>query len=585
MVFISRLRPYLLRYRLRMSVGLLALAAAAGFFVLSPYILGHAIDDLREDVTTRKLLLYAGILIGLQVADSSCRYVTRVFVSGSSRQIEYDMRNDVYSHIQSLDQRFFHDNQTGDLMARVSNDITTVREILGPGLMDLFRSVLLFTAGLVIMLTIDVKLALLAAAPLPLITLLFVWVGQVVEKRYYAVQSRFGDLATFVQENFSGARVVKAYVQEDNEADAFERQTKEFEEANLHWARLSMALWPLLAVVIGLSTVIVLWVGAIEVKSGEVTVGEFVAFNSYIVLLSMPMINLGWTLNMYQQAAASMVRVEEVLSRKPLIADAPEAQPIPPVRGSIAFERVSFGYFNKPVLHDVTLDVPAGTTLAIVGPTGCGKTTLVSLISRVYDVKSGRVTVDGQDVRHIPLQQLHEAVAFVPQESFLFSASIRENIAWGGDVDGEAIDRAVQLSQLVNDIPQLPHGMETMVGERGVSLSGGQKQRAAIARALAREAPILILDDALSHVDAYTEERILAGLRGFIAGRTAVIIAHRVSAVKWADQIVVVEDGTIIERGTHDELITRDGAYAQLDRRQRLEQQLTDEGEPIEGMA
>ena len=460
MVFVSRLFPYVLRYRLRMSIGLFALALAAGASITAPYILGLAVDALRNHKPVHELVLFAALTIAVQIADSSLRFVTRHYVSGSSRRIEYDLRNDVYAHIQSLDQKFFQDNQTGDLMARVSNDVTTVREILGPGLIDLFRSLLLFIYGLAFMLAIDWKLGLIAALPLPLITLVFVWVGQVVEKRYHAVQTQFGNLTTFVQENFSGARVVKAYVQEDNEAARVrEAGDRVRADERLVGAALDGALADA--------------GGARRDEHGHRAVD-------------------GRARSLDGRDHAGRVRAVQQLRRPALRADDQprlDAQHVPagggfddarrrsaraaagdrrrgrasrevePLRGSITFDGVNFGYFNRPVLHDISIDVPAGTTLAIVGPTGSGKTTLVNLIARVYDVRSGRVAIDGHDVRDIPLAQLHRAIAFVPQESFLFSATLEENVTWGGDVDVQHLDQAVELAQLSNDLPQMPNGM------------------------------------------------------------------------------------------------------------------------------
>ncbi|HMQ34058.1 MAG TPA: ABC transporter ATP-binding protein [Chloroflexaceae bacterium] len=603
MANLRHLLPYMARYRAGLLFGLLCAACGAAVSALGPHILRLAVDELNAGgVVLASLLRYGALLIVVAVADGIFKFIQRALIAGTSYRVEYDLRGDLFRRYLGLDQGFFGQNHTGDLMARATNDLSAVRQFLGPGLSGTATALLTFAAAATMMLLINPALALVVLLLLPLSTLVFVLVGQRMRLAFKGVQDQFGTISTRAQENFSGIRTIKAYAQEEAELAVFAEENARYRQLNLRYVLLSGALWPAMALCLGLVAALTLLVGGRLVAAGQLTVGELVQFNAYLGLLSFPMIMLGWMVSLYQQAAASMGRLTEVLRRAPAIAGpaAPVALPAP--RGEVEYRGVGIRYdaeerargqgdreaagAGRPrdgwMLRGISFHIPAGGSLAIVGATGAGKTTLVNLLARVRDPDEGQVLVDGVDVRALDLGDLRRAVGYVPQETFLFSVPLRENVAFGAGDDeagaalGERLEYAVEVSRLANDLGQFPDGLDTMVGERGVTLSGGQKQRVAIARAIVHDPAILVLDDALSSVDTHTAAQILAGLREVMRGRTSIIIAQRIATVKDADQIVVLHEGAIVERGSHAALLKLGGCYAAMYRRELLEAELSD---------
>jgi len=575
----ARLKAMLWRRRGLLGVALVAIVVANGFALLQPYLLGRGIDALTNRRADRIPLIVLAI-IAAAALDAGSRFVQRSSVGQVARGVDNEFRRDLVAHLEGLDQRFFQEIRTGDIMARATNDLSAVQQLLGAGLSSLTNTAVIFSVAFTLMLLIDWQLALLSVSLLGLLSLVFVVLGPQIQRRFLKVQEQFAVLSAKAQENFSGIRVVKAYVQEDAECAGFEALNRQYVADNIAWARINSGLWPLFGLIAGLAAVVLLYVGGRHVVLGRISLGQFVQFNSYLILLSWPMIALGWVANMLQQGAASLDRLEEILRRQPLVSSPPAPLQPQAIRGDIRFEAVSFRYADTLILDRFSLDIPAGTMLAVVGATGSGKSTLGRLLTRVWDPQEGRILLDGVDIRDLPLDLLRRQVGYVAQETFLFSDSLLANITLGvEDPPAEAVTRAAELSQLSADLEQFPEGLQTVIGERGVTLSGGQKQRTAIARAVIKDPAVLILDDALSSVDTRTEEAILQGLRLYMKGRTSVVIAHRLSTLKDADQIVVLEDGRIAEQGTHAQLLARGRQYAQLYERQALRRDLEEDEE------
>jgi len=572
---LRRLLTYLKRHRRALVSGLVCLLLRTVFSVASPWVLRYAVDDLTLGITRDKLLAYAGLIVSVVTVEGIFLYQMRMILIGVSREIEYELRGDLFAHFTRLPARYYHRMRTGDLMSRATSDLSAVRMVLGPGIMYTASTLATFLGTVAFMATISPWLLALSLVPLLLVTFLVRYFGRRIHERFEAVQAQLSNLSALVQENLSGARVVRAYVQEAHEMARFEAANAELLSRNRALIRMFGSLYPGIQLLMGVSAAFVLWLGGRMAIAGSITLGEFVAFGAYLAMLHWPMIALGWVVNLFERGDASMGRLLEILDAAPEIGDGAAERDVPGVRGHVRFNGLTFAYADRPVLHDIDLDVPAGSTVAIVGPTGSGKSTLVSLVGRMFDAPPGTVLVDGRDVRTLPLATLRRAVGYVPQETFLFSATVRENIAFGLPApDSPRVEWAAGIAQLARDVADFPHGYDTFVGERGITLSGGQKQRTALARALAVDPKVLVLDDALSSVDTHTEEEILRGLRGVMATRTTFLVSHRVSTVKGADLIVVLKEGRIVERGTHAELVGRGGFYADLHRRQLLEEEM-----------
>lgn len=577
-----RLKPYLVRYKKTLMLGILTVIGTNLFSIAQPLFLGYAIDELKQGIETKTyvsgdLLMWAGLIVGFTFVAGFFMFLTRQTIIVVSRHIEFDLRNDLLAHLQKLPYSYFQNKPTGDLMAHATNDISAVRNVLGPGIMYPSDTILTFILVLIMMLTRDWMLTLLVLIPLPLVSIVVYRVSKVIHTKFNERQEQFSKLTTKAQENLSGIRVIKSYVREQFEIDDFKKLSWEYMKKNLVLAKVQSFLWPLMFGLVGCSIIIAIYFGGVKVIEGSMTIGTLSAFMSYLLMLIWPMIAFGWVLNLLQQGAASMKRLAAIIDTVPEIRDTNTTdQSIKTIEGDIEFRDMTFTHKSaqQPTLRRINLKIEKGMTLAVVGYTGTGKSTLVNLIPRLYDVTEGQLLIDGHDVRSVPLAVLRSSIGYVPQETFLFSETIAENIRYGVDGEGADISQPAQISQISKDVNEFPKHFETMIGERGITLSGGQKQRTSIARAIMREPRILILDDALSSVDTYTEEEILNRLKQFMAGRTSIIISHRISTVKDADMIIVLDKGEIVERGSHDDLVTLGGIYADLHQKQLLEKEL-----------
>jgi ATP-binding cassette, subfamily B, multidrug efflux pump len=575
---------YFKKYRWHLIAGTVFVLCSVSLGVYLPRAVGQAIDALStQGVTRDKILRSVAIILGTQILSGLFLFFQRRTLINMSRYIEYDLRQDFYGHLQKLPLEFFQRYRTGDLMARTTNDLSAVRQIVGPAIMyseqTLFRVVII----LPLMFAISVKLTLLLLLTMPLISLTVKYFGHQIHVRFEKIQEFFSDITARAQENLTGVRVVRAYAQEEAEERAFAQLNQQYVERNLGLIKLSAVFRPLMAFMIGLAQVAILWYGGRETARGAMTPGQFTAFFLYLEQLVWPLIAMGYVTNMVQRGTASLKRMHEVLAIEPAIADLPRGDEVArargeekPIRGKLEFRDLTFRYADGPVvLQDINLVIEPGQTVAFIGRTGAGKSTLMNLVPRLLDAAPNMVLIDDRPIQEIPLQQLRASIGYVPQETFLFSETLAENIAFGVQ-NGQAakVEHAAEVAGLADDVKDFPAKYETILGERGITLSGGQKQRTAIARAILREPKILILDDALSAVDTYTEEKILSQLRGVMRGRTTLVVAHRISTVKDADLICVLDHGRIIERGTHEELLELGAAYADLYERQLLEEEL-----------
>jgi ATP-binding cassette, subfamily B, multidrug efflux pump len=581
---VSELRtvlPYVRRYTGRTAVGLAFIVAANGFGILVPDLIRQAIDAIETPgVTGAALLRFAVLIVAAALLAGFCRFWMRQLLNAISRRVEADLRDVFFNHLIRLDATFFGATRTGDLMSRATNDLQAVRQAIGPGVMYLVNTIIGTAAALFFMLRYSPRLTLVALVPLALLPVAMKYFGRVIHQKAERIQEHFGALSSMVQENLSGIRIVRAYGQEATQEAEFRELNREYMRRNMSLARTSAVFHPLLSILTGLGLLAVLWFGGLQVIAGEITRGEFVAFIFYLAMLTWPMIALGWVINLFQRGAASMGRINRILGTTPAVAEPAEPRPLDEPAGAVEFRNVWFRYpgTERWVLRDVSFSIPAGDTAALVGPTGAGKSTVIALLTRRYDPTRGAVLVDGVPVAQLPLDQLRRAIGIVPQDAFVFSDTIENNIGLGivhaGTGMRDVVEWAARVARLDETVRAFPGGYGTRLGERGVNLSGGQRQRVTLARALARDPAILVLDDALSAVDTQTEKEILAALRDVLLRRTSLIVSHRVSAVMGADQILVLDDGRIVEHGTHAELIGSGGVYASLLRRQLLEEGL-----------